>query len=184
LPAPRDAAWNDGRSNDTYTVTGGRLRCRIEVPLLALALLLAGARSAAAQERTFDAKLAIEAVGGTVGSAAGLGLALIAFSPDRCPTDDIECILERLGAAGLAAAAGGSLGAWQLGRMEDTEPSLLGSVIGAIGGVAAGVGLLQLMESSGEGDPDPVVAFIGFTVTEGIVTGLFSRMFAALRDDG
>lgn len=149
-----------------------------------ISVLLTQASSAHAQERGFGSRLAIEAVGGTVGSAAGLGLALLAFSPDRCPTDDIECILERLGGAGLAAAAGGSLGAWQLGRMENTEPSLLGSVIGAIGGVAAGLGVIQLMENAGEGDPDPVIAFIGFSVTEGIVTGLFSRMFAAFRGNG
>lgn len=156
---------------------------RLLVVVVGAILLQTVARSDAAAQRTFAQSFGIEALGGTVGSATGLGLGLLISRPDACGTDDIGCILERLGASGIAAAAGSALGAWGAGRWKNTEPSAIGAVIGSIAGVAAGVGMLELLERPGSGGLDPVPAFVAFTVTNGMVTALFSRIGAAIRGD-
>jgi hypothetical protein len=152
---------------------------RLLCSLFCAGLLVTGSNAQA--QRSFGAAFGIEAVGGSVGAAAGLGLGLLIVRPDRCGSDDIVCILERLSVSGVTTAAGSTVGVWIAGRRHDTQPSLVGAVIGSLAGVAAGVGMLKLLEESTTGDPDPVPAFIGFSVTTGVVTAAFSRLGAALR---
>lgn len=115
-----------------------------------------------------------------MGSAAGLGWALLLANPEDCPTDDLQCILERLGMVGSSAAVGAALGVYLAGRLADTEPSAAGAVIGTLVGTAGAVGLLTLLEQSGA-DPGGAALVVGYTVVHGMITAAGSRVGAALR---
>jgi hypothetical protein len=133
-----------------------------------------------AQERSASGSFAIEAVGGALGSAVGVGVGLLITDPGNCDGEDIQCILEGLGITGLIAAAGAPVGTLLAGKAWDTEPSLLGAVLGSIAGVAVGLGVIKLFDEAGV----PLEGFgagVTFALSHGVVTALGSRWLAALR---
>ncbi len=123
----------------------------------------------------------LEWIGGSAGSLLGLGAGLLVLSPSRCHTDDIACILERLGAVGLMSAAGAPLGTVALGNLGGTRPSFVGAAIGSIAGVVAGVVLLEWAEQTDD-DALPVpYALVIYGGTHGLVTAIGSRIGALIR---
>jgi len=148
------------------------------VTLAVAALLLAS--PAGAQERTTAAEFSIEAAGGTLGSALGVGIGLLIADPGDCDGEDLQCILEGLGVTGLVAAATAPLGTVLAGRAYDTEPSMLGAVLGSVAGVAVGLGVIKLFDEAGV-PLEGLGAGVAFTLSHGIVTALGSRLVAALR---
>jgi hypothetical protein len=150
---------------------------KLALTLLVLVLVLAAPASA---QRSGGSAWAIEAAGGTLGSAAGFGLGLAIFDDDDCG-DDLGCIFSDVAGVLVSASTGATLGTWALGRAADTGPSLGGAVLGSLVGAVAGLGAIKLLD---EADPDldeGAVAVIGFGVSQGAITALGSRIGAALR---
>ena len=140
---------------------------------LALLLGLATGPSGLLAQRS----LVVESAGGVVGSLAGFGLGWAAFGDHACG-DDLTCVLRRAGALSATSAIGAVSGAWLAGRLGATEPSVVGGALGAVVGVAAGIGLAKVFEEAGEGRGAQMVAF---SVPLGMLTGVGSRIGAALR---
>jgi hypothetical protein len=152
-----------------------------------VALLLIGAGPMAAAQRATAAAVtgarafAVEALGGTVGSALGIAIGLAVAKPDDCPPeDDVACTLQKLGITGIVGVAGATIGTAVAGRWAGTRPSLLGAFLGAAAGAAAGIGLEHLVTeemSQSLGDAGTLVLF---SVTQGIRAAAGSRLVARM----
>jgi hypothetical protein len=125
---------------------------------------------------------AVEALGGTVGSALGIAVGLAVAKPDECPSaDDVVCTLRRLGITGIIGVAGATIGTAAVGRWAGTDPSLIGAFVGAAAGAAAGIGLEHLVtEEMGQslGNAGTVVLF---SVVQGMLAAAGSRLVARVR---
>lgn len=146
---------------------------------LSVAALLA-VSPVGAQERSASGGFAIEALGGALGSAVGVGVGLLITDPGDCGGEDLQCILEGLGITGLVAAAGAPVGTLLAGHAWDTQPSLLGAALGSIAGIAVGLGVIKLFDEAGV-SLEGLGAGVTFTLSHGVVTALGSRWVAALR---
>ena len=133
-----------------------------------------------AQERSTSGGFTIEAVGGALGSAVGVGVGLLITDPGDCGGEDLQCIVGGLGITGLIAAAGAPVGTLLAGHAWDTEPSLLGAALGSIAGAAVGIGVIKLFDEAGA-SLEGLGAGVTFTLSHGIVTALGSRWVEALR---
>jgi hypothetical protein len=125
---------------------------------------------------------AIEAGGGILGSGVGTAVGLAISGVTRCPADDdVICVFKRLGIAAGITAATSAAGTYSAGRMGDTRPSAPGAIVGSVAGVAAGLGVLRLIDN-GNGKLGRVGSGIVFAVTHGAVAALGSRAGASIRD--
>ena len=120
-----------------------------------------------------------EWAGGTLGSLAGLGLGLLIAQPDRCGGDDIECVFDTLGTVWLTSSLGAAGGVQVGGRLGDTSPSLTGALIGGVFGAVAGALVLTVLEEATT--TDGALAVATFSVTQGLVSALGSRIGWAIR---
>ena len=150
-------------------------------------LVLAGAAGAVltggpvlAQERGGSSAWAIEATGATLGSLAGFGLGMALVDEDACG-DDLGCIFSGLGTVLLVSSAGAVAGTWVAAEIGDTDVSLGGAALGSVAGAAAGLAFLKVLEEIEPGLDDGASAIVSFTISQGIVTALGSRIGAALR---
>jgi hypothetical protein len=134
----------------------------------------------AGQGRSGAEAWAIETAGGSVGSLAGFGVGALMARGD-CEAEDLECYLDAVGRVLLTASAGATLGAWALGKAADTEPSLIGAAVGSLAGALAGAGVIKLIDEASDGGGGDGGAVIGFSIAQGAVTALGSRIGAALR---
>jgi len=150
--------------------------------LVALAALPARSTAQASGARAGASAFAIESAGGILGSAAGFGLGVLLTNPENCASDDLSCTLEKVAAALAISAVGSGLGTTLLGRQANTRPSAVGAFLGAVVGIVAGVGVVHLVSEELDLSRENAVQWIGYTVTQGVVTALGSRLFAALRD--
>jgi hypothetical protein len=142
-----------------------------------------GARVAAARQNpTAAAAFLIELAGGAVGSLAGFGLGVLITDPEDCSSDDLLCYLEDVGIALAISGGTAGLGAVLAGRVADTHPSVPGAFVGSVVGIAAGLGVVHLISEEFDLSRDRAALWLGYTVTQGVVTALGSRLFAALRD--
>jgi hypothetical protein len=124
----------------------------------------------------------VEWAGGTLGSAAGVGIGLLLADPGSCGEDDVGCVLERLGIVGLTTAATTPLGVWAGGAAASTEPHVLGAVLGGVVGVGASLGAMRLFSELGL-EPSGIAAVAVYAVTQGLVAAAGSRLGASLRGD-
>ena len=141
----------------------------------------AGARPAAlvAAVPGGGASFAIEAAGGIGGSLLGFGL--VYLLGNDCDVEDLGCNLETAFGAmalGTAVSAGG---AYLAGRLADTQPSGVGAVLGSVAGAAAGVGLWHLFTEELDLVNNDKAAVLSYSVAQGIVTALGSRIGRAIR---
>ena len=141
---------------------------------LALAVMatVLGPRPAEAQR-----KLAVEASGGVVGALAGFGLGWAVLGERECG-DDLECVFRNVAAVSATSALGGAAGTWLAGKWGGTEPGLVGAGVGAVVGVAAGLGLAKVFEEAAERDAAVVVAF---SIPVGVLAAVGSRVEAGRR---
>jgi hypothetical protein len=146
----------------------------------ALALSAAAATGVAGQQRSGGEAWAIEAGGGAAGSLVGFGVGALMARGD-CESEDLECYLDAVGRVVLTASAGATLATWALGRATGTEPSLLGTALGSLAGAFAGAGVIKLLDEASSGGGDGGGAVIGFSIAQGAVTALGSRIAASLR---
>src|SRR6185369_15657287 len=128
-----------------------------------------------ADSRSGLSAFALDALGASLGSAAGLGL-VSALRSDECDAEDLTCNMGSAAAGVAVGTAGAALGDYLTGRLFDTRPSGLCATIGAIAGAAAGLGVwhlvtedLDIMSKSGG-------AVLTYSVTQGVVTALGSRL--------
>jgi hypothetical protein len=147
---------------------------------LILVAVLAAAPGLAGQQRGGGEAWAIEAAGGSVGSLVGFGVGALMARGD-CEAEDLECYLDAVGRVLLTASAGATLGTWGLGKATDTEPSLVGAALGSLAGALAGAGVIKLIDEASSNSDAGGGAVIGFSIAQGAVTALGSRIGAALR---
>lgn len=133
----------------------------------------------ALQDRSGGGAFFVETGGGVLGSLAGVGAGLLIFNPDACDNEDIECILQRVTSVGVTSAVGATVGTLISGRLGRTSPSGWGAAIGAIAGVAAGAGAVQLLEEAS--GTTRGTAVIAYSVSQGLITAIGSRIGAGIR---
>jgi hypothetical protein len=151
----------------------------VRIVILLCAVGRAGTLSA--QERTGMRDWTIEAAGATIGSVAGFGIGLAIFDDDDCG-DDLDCIFEDVAGVLAFSSVGATMGIWALGSAANTDPSFGGALIGSLAGAAAGLGILKVLEEIDSDWSEGAPAVIGFTVTQGVLTAIGSRVGKALRD--
>jgi hypothetical protein len=134
------------------------------------------------QNRSTATSFLMELAGGTAGSLAGFGLGVLITNPEDCGSDDLLCYLEDVGIALAISGGTAGLGAVLAGRMADTHPSVPGAFVGSVAGIAAGLGVVHLISEEFDISRERAALWLGYTVTQGTVTALGSRVFAALRD--
>jgi hypothetical protein len=151
------------------------------VILASLALLSTSSLTSAQRAPTTGFRaFAVEAAGATVGSAVGLGVVIAAVRD--CDSDDtVRCALLPAAGALLAGTALSATGAIVSGRMNDTEPSVPGAILGAIAGAFAGIGVDHLLREELNTHHSRVTTVVTIALTQGITTALGSRAFAAAR---
>jgi hypothetical protein len=125
---------------------------------------------------------AVDALGGTLGSALGIGVGLAIAKPNECPSDDdVACPLQKLGITGIVGVVGATVGTVAAGRWAGTEPSLVGAFVGAAAGAAAGIGLEHLVTEEMGQSLGNVGTVVLFSVAQGILAAAGSRIGARLR---
>jgi hypothetical protein len=147
-------------------------------PLLPAVLALSVPSVLQTQEPSTGTRaLAVEALGGTAGSLAGVaaGLALHRAIAGTCHGDDLACVFEKIGTVGLVSVVGATVGTVAVGRAAGTRPSVLGATLGAVVGMAAGVGVMQLFEDLAQ-VRDRSARIGMYVVTQGVVTAIGSAV--------
>jgi hypothetical protein len=149
---------------------------------IVLALIPSVASHAQREPRRGTGAFAIEAVGGTAGSLAGVGLGLaISRANDECGSEDLACQLRQAATTGTVSVIGATAGAFLAGRTATTEPSVAGSLLGAVAGAAAGVGVIHLLTEETKLARNNGTLVVAYSVTQGVVSALGSRIVAAVR---
>jgi hypothetical protein len=148
-------------------------------------LLLVPRLSLVAQRepRSGASAFTIEALGGTAGSALGVGAGLlVSHAAGECESEeDLECDLRQAATTGLVSVVGATAGTYLVGRAANTESSFAGSLLGALAGAAAGVGVIHLLTNEANLSSNNTTLVVAYSVTQGIVAALGSRIVAAVR---
>lgn len=122
----------------------------------------------------------VEALGGTVGSLAGVGAGLLLTrAVNECESEDLVCNLRRAATTGVASVVGATVGTYVAGRAANTEPSVVGSLLGAVAGAAAGVGVVHLLTEETNVARNNATLVVAFSLTQGVVTAIGSRLVSA-----
>jgi hypothetical protein len=148
----------------------------------ALVLVTLSAADAHGQSRRGDGRaFAAEAAGGAIGSAAGAVVGLVISRQSSCGVEDLACTIKSLGVAGVGSFVGAAAGALLAGRAADSNPSLIGAVLGSAVGVVAGVAVVHgLTEEVNLRLEKPLTVAV-YSITHGIVTAIGSRLVASIR---
>ena len=136
-----------------------------------------GAQAAPSGGRAFT----VEAAGGVIGSAAGAALGLAVSRVDDCGVDDLACTIQGLGAAGIGSVIGATAGTIIAGKAIRSRPSGVGSFVGSVAGAVAGVALIHGITEEANLKLEQPMTIVVYSVTQGIVTALGSRLVASLR---
>lgn len=112
-------------------------------------------------------------LGGTLGSGAGLvGGAFVGYAMRSCSSGEWFCGLgEAFLGAMVGSAVGSALGANIAARHGGASPTFRSTLVGGALGILSGVAGSYLMAQVAPEGPAPLV---GFSVGQGIVTGLFA----------
>jgi len=121
---------------------------------------------------------AAEAAGAAAGSALGFWLGYL--NRGGCEAEDLQCVLRKAGSAIALGTAGAVAGDLLAGRSADTDPSLLGAILGGVLGAAAGVGAWHLASEELGLFHSAAPAIITYSLTQGLVTAAGSRLARAL----
>ena len=134
------------------------------------------------EPRSGGAAFTIEAVGGVVGSLVGVGAGVfVTRAVDECDSEDLACNLKQTATTGAVSVVGATAGAYLVGRSTNTEPSFAGSLLGAVAGAAAGVGVVHLLNEESNLANNNATLVVAYSVTQGIVAAIGSRIVAAIR---
>lgn len=121
----------------------------------------------------------VEAAGGVAGSLLGFGL--VYLMGNDCDVEDLACNLEHAFGGIALSTATSAAGTYLAGRLGDTQPSGFGAILGSAAGAAAGIGMWHLFTEELDLINNDLAATLSYSVTQGIVTALGSRIGRALR---
>lgn len=148
----------------------------------ALACVAAAAATAGAQAPTpapaaprygGGTAFAIEALAGTAGSLAGM--AIVGLGSD-CDTEDLGCIINTIGAGGLAGVVGATVAVTLAARHTGSARSATGAALGAVVGTGVGLGIHYLVNRGTDRNLGEAVVIPIFAVSQGTVAALGSRL--------
>ena len=149
--------------------------------VIAIAVITSAAASNAAAQATGSRAFTAEAAGGILGSAAGATLGLAVSGMDECNNEDLACMIQALGVAGIGSVIGATAGTVIAGKAVKSRPSVVGAFLGSLAGAAAGVGIVHALTEEVNLRLEKPGTIVVYTVTQGLVTALGSRLGAALR---
>jgi hypothetical protein len=124
----------------------------------------------------------IELGGGAAGAAIGGGIGFWIAGEADCSNEDLACSFRKAGIALAASAIGSGAGSWLAGRLGDTDPSGIGATLGALVGIPAGLGVIHLLSEDTDWVHDEAALFVSYSITQGLLAALGSRIAAAIRD--
>jgi hypothetical protein len=116
----------------------------------------------------------IEAVGGSLGSLAGMGL-LVALTK-ACDTDDLACVITKVGAGGAIGVAGATVGTTFAARHTGSDRSVLGAALGGVVGTGAGLGIHWLLNRGTANNLGDWIVVPIFTLSQGTFAAAGSRL--------
>jgi hypothetical protein len=116
--------------------------------------------------------LALEALGGSLGSAAGIGLVVLISD---CGVDDLACDILTAGAAGVAGVVGATVGTALVARQTGARYSVAGAALGAILGTAVGLGVHYLVNSNSDRNLDDAIVLPIFAISQGLFAAIAGR---------
>ena len=151
------------------------------VALVIVGASFPSASSSQARTTSGSSAFAVETLGATAGSVAGVVLGLAVSRPDRCGVDDLECTIRGLGVAGVGSVIGATAGAVVAGRSRDTRPSSIGAFVGAVAGAFAGVGLVHALTEEANLKLERPLTVGVYSLAQGIITAIGSRLGASIR---
>jgi hypothetical protein len=116
--------------------------------------------------------LALEALGGSLGSAVGIGAVLLL---SECGPDDMACDFISVGVAGAAGVLGATLGTTLVARRTGAKHSVAGAALGAILGTAVGLGVHYLLNNNSDRNLDDLIVLPIFAISQGLFAAILGR---------
>jgi hypothetical protein len=113
--------------------------------------------------------LALEILGGSLGSAAGIGAVMLISD---CGADDLACDIVSAGVAGAAGVLGATLGTTLVARQAGARHSVAGAALGAILGTAVGLGVHYLINSNSDRNLDDAIVLPIFAISQGVFAAI------------
>ena len=130
-------------------------------------------RSAGFADGNGSGAFLMEAAGGALGSAAGIGIVALA---SNCGIDDLACAIKTVGAGGLLGTIGATIGTTIAARQTGSRRSIIGAALGAAVGAAAGVGIHYLLTESGGSNLGEYAVVPIVIVSQGLAAAAGSRL--------
>ncbi|HJU72498.1 MAG TPA: hypothetical protein VJ717_02045 [Gemmatimonadaceae bacterium] len=126
--------------------------------------------------RAGGAAFTLEWGGAAAGSLIGAAAAHVILTQSRgaCGSEDLRCLLGRLGAIGAASAVGAATGGYLAGRAANTHPSGWGSFLGAVVGIGAGAAAVKGLDEMGV--RGRLAVALSYAAVQGLVTAAGSRV--------
>jgi hypothetical protein len=98
----------------------------------------------------------------------------------KCEVEDLGCLIRLLGTSGVTSTIGAAAGTYYFGRQAGTRPSGVGAIVGAVVGAGVGAFALDRLDDAGR-NPSDLAMIAVYTVTQGTLTAIGSRLFARRR---
>jgi hypothetical protein len=114
----------------------------------------------------------LEALGGSVGAAAGIGIVLLVSD---CGVDDMACEFISVGIAGAAGVVGATLGTRLVARQTGAKHAVAGAALGAILGTAVGLGVHYLVNRNSDRNLDDAIVLPIFAISQGLFAAIVGR---------
>ena len=124
-------------------------------------------------------QFALEALGGSLGSLAGMGVTALAT---RCDVEDLGCLLGAVGVGGLLGVVGATVGTTLVARQTTSQRSVAGAALGAVVGTGAGLGVHYLLNRGTDRNLDDAAVVLPiFAIAQGTFSALGSRLLGSRR---
>jgi hypothetical protein len=115
----------------------------------------------------------LEALGGSLGSLAGIGIVALAA---HCGHEDLGCVILNVGAGGALGAVGATIGTTLVARHTKSARSVTGAALGALVGTGVGLGLHYAFNHSSDRNLGDAVTVPIFVISQGAFAALGSRL--------
>ncbi len=117
---------------------------------------------------------ALEALGGSVGSA--LGMIIVGVSAD-CDVEDLACLIKTIAGAGALGVVGATAGTILVARRNGSPRSVVGAAAGAMVGTGVALGVHWLLDNNSDRNLDDAEFVIPlFAIGQGTFAALGSRL--------
>jgi hypothetical protein len=129
------------------------------------------AATLSARSQAARGSVLLEALGGSVGSAVGIGLVLLS----ECGVDDLACEILTVGVAGVAGVTGATLGTALVARQTGARHSTMGAVAGAVLGTGVGLGVHYLLNRNSDRNLGDMIVVPIFAISQGLFAAIGGR---------